>query len=76
MFNGINYNKTRKRKECHILLSKNLDQLSNVNNVSGKKVKVKALELPTFDGDVREYPTFKANFERLMKDSFGKDPFD
>lgn len=25
----------RKKKECHILQTKNLDQLSNVNNVSG-----------------------------------------
>lgn len=65
----------RKRKECHILLARNLERQASVNNVSAKKVKVKALEPPTFDGDVREFPTFKADFERLMKDSFGKDPF-
>ncbi|KAK4290852.1 hypothetical protein Pmani_028375 [Petrolisthes manimaculis] len=64
----------RKRNDSHALLAKKSDQQLKVN-VSKAKVKVKALDPPVFNGDIREYPAFKADFERLMNDSFGKDPF-
>ena len=39
------------------------------------KIKIKALEPPLFSGSNRDYPNFKADYERLMSDNFGKDPF-
>ncbi len=56
-------------------MAKKTGSAIKVNNVGGKKVMVIALKPLMFDGDLLDYPTFKADFERLMKDSFGKDPF-
>ena len=36
---------------------------------------VKKLEPPKFDGQIRLYPTFKKDFERLMIKNYGEDPY-
>ncbi|KAK3893562.1 hypothetical protein Pcinc_002627 [Petrolisthes cinctipes] len=65
----------KKRNDAHALLIKHADNKNKLQNSQSTKVKIKALEPPKFDGNVREYPSFKSNFERLMNDNFGKDPF-
>ncbi|KAK3876441.1 hypothetical protein Pcinc_018772 [Petrolisthes cinctipes] len=39
------------------------------------KVKVKALEPPKFTGELRDYPSFKDDFTRIIEEHNGKDPF-
>ena len=39
------------------------------------KVKVKAFEPPKFCGDIREYPNFKEDFQNLVKNVYGADPY-
>ncbi|KAK4304813.1 hypothetical protein Pmani_023248 [Petrolisthes manimaculis] len=65
----------KKRNDAHALLIEHSDNKNKLQNSQSTKVKIKALEPPKFDGNVREYPSFKSNFERLMNDNFGKDPF-
>ncbi|CAC5377692.1 unnamed protein product [Mytilus coruscus] len=36
---------------------------------------VKKLEAPIFAGSIRDYPSFKVNYERHMLSSYGKDPY-
>ena len=38
-------------------------------------LRVKKLDVPTFSGNIREYPAFKRDYELHMLPSFGKDPF-
>ena len=42
---------------------------------SSLQVKVKKLDAPTFDGDIRSYPSFKRDYERHMVPTYGKDPY-
>ncbi|KAK3892965.1 hypothetical protein Pcinc_003144 [Petrolisthes cinctipes] len=41
---------------------------SHQNNTSRTKVKLKAFEPPKFDGNLREYPNFKEDFNNLVKE--------
>ena len=53
-------------------LFKKLDEIK----IEGEKmVKVKALQPPTFDGDIRKYPGFKSDYDRLMLKNYGKDSY-
>ena len=62
----------REKLEVHNLLV----EISKKDSESVKtKIKIKALEPPSFSGSIRDYPNFKADYERLMSDNFGKDPF-
>ena len=38
-------------------------------------VKIKRLDAPLFQGGVREYPSFKTDYENLMVPCYGNDPF-
>lgn len=62
----------RVKNEVQALMCK----VENENNVSCKpKVKVKPFEPPNFDGNVREYPSFKEDFKNLVKKAYGADPY-
>ena len=63
----------REKLEVHNLLVKRSekDHSGSVRN----KIQIKALEPPSFNGSIRDYPNFKADYDRLMSESFGKDPF-
>lgn len=51
-------------------------KVENEQNSSCKpKVKVKAFEPPKFDGNVRDYPNFKDDFQNLVKNVYGADPY-
>ena len=39
------------------------------------KIKVKPIDPPKFDGDIREYPTFKTDYHRIMTATYGDNPF-
>ena len=53
------------------LKSKQKQQVSNENCT----VLIKKVEPPTFNGDVREFPSFVKDFTRLVIARHGKDPF-
>ena len=40
-----------------------------------QQVRVKKLDAPTFNGDIRSYPSFKRDYERHMTPMYGKDPY-
>lgn len=44
-------------------------------NIESTQVKVKTIDPPRFDGKIREYPTFKKNYLRLMEKKYGQDPY-
>lgn len=39
------------------------------------KVKVKKFEPPKFEGNLRDYPTFKEDYKNLVKSMYGTDPY-
>ncbi|XP_037793617.1 uncharacterized protein LOC119589114 [Penaeus monodon] len=39
------------------------------------KVKVKRFEPPKFEGNLREYPTFKEDYKNLVQSEYGADPY-
>ncbi|XP_047499242.1 uncharacterized protein LOC125046242 [Penaeus chinensis] len=39
------------------------------------KVKVKRFEPPKFEGNLREYPTFKEDYKNLVQSEYGTDPY-
>ena len=47
------------------------------NGTSGMSLEaqVKPIDVPVFQGDVREYSNFQRDFVRPMQSSYGKDPF-
>ena len=55
----------------------------NKSSVTGEReersrdsqLKIKPLQAPTFTGNIREYPSFKRDFESHMTRVYGKDPF-
>ena len=62
----------RVKNEAQALMCK----AENEQNSSCKpKVKVKAFEPPKFDGNVRDYPNFKDDFQNLVKNVYGADPY-
>ena len=40
-----------------------------------KKLKVKPLQAPSFDGDIRQYPSFKRDYQAHMAKFYGEDAF-
>ncbi|CAC5377182.1 unnamed protein product [Mytilus coruscus] len=44
-------------------------------NKDTEKFRVKKLEAPIFAGSIRDYPSFKVDYERHMLSSYGKDPY-
>ena len=63
----------RKRNEMHVM-QVNASE-SKERNETKPTVKVKALDSPKFEGNIRDYPSFKSDFERLMNNSYGKKPY-
>ena len=53
--------------------SSNVDK--SVEPAAKISVKVKQLEPPKFSGNIREYPTFRSDFYRLMVENCGTDPY-
>lgn len=49
-------------------------EASDRNN-EAKKVKVKPLQAPSFSGNVRDYPSFKRDYNAHMKSYYGEDSF-
>ena len=43
--------------------------------VGAHGLKVKNLDAPEFSGNIRDYPSFKRDYERHMMSSYGQDPF-
>ncbi|KAK4311495.1 hypothetical protein Pmani_017044 [Petrolisthes manimaculis] len=39
------------------------------------RVKIKPLEPPRYDGDIRQYQTFRSNYNKIMTDNYGKSAF-
>lgn len=55
----------------------NFSKLVDIEN-EGKtreKFKLKAVEPPTFEGKIREWPTFKSNYDRIVLPIYDEDPY-
>jgi hypothetical protein len=39
------------------------------------KIKVKPLDPPKFDGDIRQYQTFRSNYRKIMTETYGKNAY-
>ncbi|CAC5376408.1 unnamed protein product [Mytilus coruscus] len=46
-----------------------------INELNHDLTGVKKLEAPIFAGSIRDYPSFKVDYERHMLSSYGKDPY-
>ncbi|XP_063591692.1 uncharacterized protein LOC134768817 [Penaeus indicus] len=59
-------------KKCaaHVLFVKIKDEMQ----MKGA-IKVKSIDIPKFDGKIRDYSNFKRDYVRLMQPNYGKDPF-
>ena len=44
-------------------------------NTQQNQIKVKRLDAPTFDGDIRKFPTFKTEYGRIMNKAYNRDAF-
>ena len=51
------------------------DSKAKVKETMQQGLKVKKLDSPEFSGQIRDYPSFKRDYERHMIPSFGNDPF-
>lgn len=52
-----------------------ISDIENAHSSVKPKIKIKAFEPPTFDGNVREYPRFKEDFKNLVKGVYGEDAY-
>lgn len=55
--------------------SKAEESKPNLKNRNQAGLKVKKLDGPEFSGIIRDYPSFKRDYEQHMLPSFGQDPF-
>ena len=62
-------------KKIEVLCIKQQQQVNVDNEEKDKALKVKSIPPPVFSGEIRDYPNFKEDYERLMKGSFHKDPY-
>ena len=68
-----NYILTCERRK--VQLSALVVQRKKCPDNSSSTVKVKSLPPPQFSGDIRNYGTFKSDFERLIRTKYGDDPY-
>ena len=61
----------RKKNEVHFKLIQR--QNSSASSVS--KVKVKSVDPPNFGGNIRDYPTFRMDYQRLVTSAYGEDKY-
>lgn len=62
------------KKEDTIAYSNKKDRKTILTSKSDS-LKVKKLDVPSFSGEIRKFPTFKMDYKLHMIPSFGKDPF-
>ncbi|KAK3869862.1 hypothetical protein Pcinc_024866 [Petrolisthes cinctipes] len=65
----------RLKCKAHSQLLRKIDGDKSKQKADNTKFIVKKLEPPKFDGQIRLYPTFKKDFERLMITNYGEDPY-
>lgn len=58
------------RLEIRCMIEKKLD-----NKSGNKKVKLKPFDPPRFTGNVRDWPTFKKTFDKLVVPQYGTEPY-
>ena len=56
--------------EAHILIESQLKVKSTQN-----QIKVKRLDAPTFDGNIRMYPIFRTEYDKIMNSAYNKNAF-
>ncbi|XP_068229430.1 uncharacterized protein [Palaemon carinicauda] len=62
------------RLKCEVS-AKIFKGVQGVKAIDKSKVKVKKFEPPMFEGNLRNYPTFKEDYENLVKSIYGTDPY-
>lgn len=55
----------------------NFSKLVDIENEGNTRenFKLKAVEPPTFEGKIREWPTFKSNYDRIVLPIYDEDPY-
>ncbi|XP_064112965.1 uncharacterized protein LOC135219811 [Macrobrachium nipponense] len=62
------------RLKCEVS-AKIFKGVQDVKATDKSKVKVKKFEPPMFEGNLRNYPTFKEDYENLVKSIYGTNPY-
>lgn len=70
----LEYISDLQKEKCDIQ-GRLLNFKTNKKRQQGSDILIKKVEPPNFNGDVREFPTFVKDFERLVISRHGKDPF-
>ena len=65
----------RLKCKAHSQVLRKIDGDKSKQKTDNTKFIVKKLEPPKFDGQIRLYPTFRKDFERLMITNYGEDPY-
>ena len=65
----------RLKCKAHSQVLMKIDSEKGKQKTDNTKFIVKKLEPPKFDGQIRLYPTFRKDFERLMIKNYGEDPY-
>lgn len=55
--------------------SRLMKQIKYNSDKQGTRVKVKSLDPPKFNGNIRDCPTFRKDYERLVTNNYGEDPY-
>ena len=64
-----------KKEEKHMEVATVQKQASKSVSYCPPSLKVKKLDAPEFSGNIRDYPSFKRDYEHHMVTSYGTDPF-
>ena len=54
---------------------KELKEVRVYGETKAETIKIKRLQAPNFNGNIRDYPSFKRDYENHMEKFYGKDPF-
>ncbi|KAK3089754.1 hypothetical protein FSP39_006215 [Pinctada imbricata] len=61
--------------DCRSYVRQETEKSKNESKEKTQTVRVKKLDAPCFDGDIRSYPSFKRDYTAIMIPTYGQDPF-
>ncbi|KAK4319307.1 hypothetical protein Pmani_009766 [Petrolisthes manimaculis] len=61
--------------EPEAILKSRFDESKITSDKQGTRVNVKSSDPPKFSGNIRDYPTFRKDYERLVTNNYGENPY-
>ena len=62
--------------ECRIIVNRVSEDSKDIEkNKQKETVKIKRLDAPNFQGEIRQFPSFKRDYTAIMVPTYGSDPF-